>query len=249
MTGAKEADGAWLKVGTYRRSTLDKLSRDAEWAWFRLQLHSAEDDNRGRTAERDLLAALARKVSKSKAEQLLGELVEYGLLEWVAQGTVVEDIDRDRATPHTLAANCWILPRFQQENPPAATWNDHVERSRWQRLKALHRDGELCRRIKTRDRNQCRYCGVRVDWSDRNGPTGGTYDHVDPDGDNSELNVVVACRQCNGRKRDRTPDQWVAAGPGGLTLKRPGTTCEQAIAIDAAHGKGSGAAASVVELG
>lgn len=82
-----------------------------------------------------------------------------------------------------------------------------TERIRWRRKKALHRNRELCEAITSRDRNQCRYCGVRVNWKDKVGRTGGTYDHVDPDGDNSLSNVVVCCRSCNTAKADRTPDE------------------------------------------
>jgi hypothetical protein len=46
-----------------------------------------------------------------------------------------------------------------------------------------------------------------LDWTDRRSSKGGTYDHVDPAGDNSMENVVVACRGCNAVKGKRTPDQ------------------------------------------
>jgi hypothetical protein len=82
-----------------------------------------------------------------------------------------------------------------------------ADNARWKRRKALSRDRGLCERICERDRNQCRYCGTRVNWQARRGPSSGTYDHVDPDGENTYENVVVACRRCNGRKRDRTPEE------------------------------------------
>jgi hypothetical protein len=220
----KEANGAWLKVGLYRRSALAKLSKDADWAWFKLQMFSAEDDNRGRMRPRDVLVALDRKVSQRIADKLLEELADAGL---------VEHVD-----------GMLVLPRFEDENPPAETWHDPVKRERWARDKRLKRDGELCRRIKERDRNLCRFCGVRVNWDDRNGDTGGTYDHLDPDGDNSFNNVVVSCRGCNCAatgKRDRTVEQWIAAEPRhGRTLKKPGTTAEQAEAIDRSRWEGNG---------
>lgn len=89
--------------------------------------------------------------------------------------------------------------------PTAAQAKDPTERRRWARAKALSRNRELCEAIVTRDRGRCRYCAVRVNFSDKRGRTGGTYDHVDPDGDNTLDNVVVACRKCNGEKKDRTP--------------------------------------------
>ncbi len=76
--------------------------------------------------------------------------------------------------------------------------------------KALYRDSELTLSVRERDGDTCRYCGRQVKWSDRRGQLGGTYDHVIPvkSGGKSTLdNLVVACRACNSRKCDRTPEQ------------------------------------------
>ena len=73
--------------------------------------------------------------------------------------------------------------------------------------KELHRDRELIDAIRERDGDMCRYCGVVVDWNNRRGSTGGTYDHVQPRGPNSLANVVVACRRCNNVKGPRTPNE------------------------------------------
>jgi hypothetical protein len=81
------------------------------------------------------------------------------------------------------------------------------EREWDRRRKELHRDPELVAAIRERDQDRCRYCGQLVNWRDRRGPTGGTYDHVTPRGPNSLANVVVACRRCNNTKGARTPDQ------------------------------------------
>lgn len=69
----------------------------------------------------------------------------------------------------------------------------------------LRSDRFLAPSIKKRDCGLCRYCGVEVNWSDRRGPQGGTYDHVNPRGGNDYENIVVACRSCNSRKGRRTP--------------------------------------------
>jgi hypothetical protein len=61
-----------------------------------------------------------------------------------------------------------------------------------------------------------------VNWDDKNGGTGGTYDHVDPDGDNSMSNVVVACRECNCEVKKERPLEH-----SGMALWRPGTTAAQ----------------------
>lgn len=53
-----------------------------------------------------------------------------------------------------------------------------------------------------RDRHTCQYCGDK--------PVSLEVEHVIPraqGGKNHWLNVVTACRACNARKRDRTPEQ------------------------------------------
>lgn len=107
--------------------------------------------------------------------------------------------------------------------------NDPIAKERQLRRNRLYENKRLCREIRERDRDLCRYCGVRTIWAapgtrggDHSSPKSGTYDHVDPFGGNTLDNVVVACRRCNGRKRDRTPEQWVAAG--GLELLPPPTS-------------------------
>jgi len=55
--------------------------------------------------------------------------------------------------------------------------------------------------VRLRDGDECRYCAKIVNWRDRRGGRGGTYDHREP-GSAGEL--VVACRGCNSGRRDRT---------------------------------------------
>lgn len=71
----------------------------------------------------------------------------------------------------------------------------------------LYNDMRLIKQVRERDGDFCRYCGKLVNWKDRKGADGGTYDHVNPDGENLLDNIVVACRSCNSKKRDRTPEQ------------------------------------------
>jgi 5-methylcytosine-specific restriction endonuclease McrA len=57
-------------------------------------------------------------------------------------------------------------------------------------------------RIYMRDKFRCQYCGDKKPVPEL------TLDHILPrsrGGDNSPVNVVTACLQCNNRKRDRTP--------------------------------------------
>lgn len=101
----------------------------------------------------------------------------------------------------------WQFVNWCEWQPTREETDEPLERIRWRRKNALKKDRGLCEQIVERDRSMCRYCGVRVKWQDRRGAAGGTYDHVDPDGPNSLTNVVVACRKCNGRKKDRTPQE------------------------------------------
>lgn len=98
-----------------------------------------------------------------------------------------------------------------------------VEREReWdRRRKELFRDPDLVEAIRARDGDRCRYCGTLVNWKDRRGRTGGTYDHVTPRGPNSLDNVVVACRYCNMAKGGRTPKE------ASMPLLAPGLDSSQ----------------------
>ncbi|MFZ0324601.1 MAG: HNH endonuclease [Actinomycetes bacterium] len=85
-----------------------------------------------------------------------------------------------------------------------------ADREIGRRRAAMNANPALSKVIRERDGDQCRYCGKRVNWRDRRGQDGGTYDHILPvaqDGDESPDNLVVCCRACNQRKGPRTPDQ------------------------------------------
>ena len=55
-----------------------------------------------------------------------------------------------------------------------------------------------------RDKNICQYCGGRFSFSDL------TMDHIIPKsrgGDKTWTNIVAACKRCNNKKGDRTPEE------------------------------------------
>lgn len=95
------------------------------------------------------------------------------------------------------------------------TWRDSGGRTR-ETPRSRRYNAEVVATVRERDRNVCRYCGVEVNWTDRRGQHGGTYDHVDPLGDSSADNLVVACRSCNSRKASRTPED------AGMSVLEPG---------------------------
>lgn len=80
------------------------------------------------------------------------------------------------------------------------------------------RDSELRAAVRHRDKGRCRYCEVKVRWSDRRSAQGGVFDHVDPTIAAGAANLVVSCRGCNSRKGKRTPD-----AAGMTLLPVPGT--------------------------
>lgn len=58
--------------------------------------------------------------------------------------------------------------------------------------------------VYTRDKSACRYCGTQLKSGQR------TLDHVLPKsrgGLRQPSNLVTACRPCNNRKAERTPDE------------------------------------------
>lgn len=87
--------------------------------------------------------------------------------------------------------------------------------------KELFADTDLIKEIRLRDGDRCRYCGCRVKWGNQRGNSGATYDHIVPVGrpgcTNTLKNVVTACRGCNARKKDMTPEE------AGMKLLKPGT--------------------------
>lgn len=128
--------------------------------------------------------------SQARIDKLANKLVVVGMWE-------PAEVDGEKG---------WRFHDWSVYNPLEEEQTDLGKR-RWRRKNALSKNADLRERVQQRDRNLCRYCGIRVDWANKSGPRGATYDHVDPEGDNTYENVVVACRRCNGRKCNRTPEE------------------------------------------
>lgn len=147
-------------------------------------------------------------------------LVDAGL--WHDHDTVkkcVECCDNEHSKVHRVGPGDFFIHRWWELLLESDGKSDPIKRKREQRRKALNNDRQLVARIRERDKDLCRYCGVlTLDSSGPNkkGANVRQLDHVDPWGDNTYENVVVSCRTCNGRKRDRTPDE------AGMVLLPPG---------------------------
>lgn len=97
---------------------------------------------------------------------------------------------------------------FLRYNPTRAQIEADREVSR--RRSAMNANPYLTQAVRERDGDFCRYCAAAVNWRDRKGAKGGTYDHVIPlskGGLETVENLVVACRQCNFRKGARSPEE------------------------------------------
>lgn len=187
QSGPQRVD--WLKTHINSLTVRRLLSVDAEWVYDRFRLHSAAMGSDGVVVRLDVPAATDRKLSAKRLASAIEELVARDLL--------------------TAQPDGWSVVGWLDEQPSAEVWADPVKRERWARAKRLKRNEALCGQIKQRYLNRCGYCGIRVDWAARGKKANhaGTYDHIDPDGDNNISNVCVACRGCNARKADRTPEQ------------------------------------------
>ena len=78
------------------------------------------------------------------------------------------------------------------------------EEQQWEKdRKADTSDPRLTVPVRRRDGDACRYCGKVVNWADRKGNRGGTYDHLVP-GQRAQNHheLVVACIECNGGRGD-----------------------------------------------
>ena len=139
-------------------------------------------------------------------KKLTPRLVELGLwhdIETISKCGLCLERGGDKLHPTQLYIHAWWEHLLS-----SAGKHDGLKRDHERRGARLDRNPELCAMIRKRDRDLCRYCGILTRWDgDKRSKVSGTYDHVDPFGGNSLSNVVVACRQCNGVKKDRTPEQ------------------------------------------
>jgi 5-methylcytosine-specific restriction endonuclease McrA len=169
--------------------------------WARL------DDN-FHSHPRTLLAGLEANGLFARAISYCADYLTDGFVpsEWAEQQGGKRPITRlIRAGLIEAVEDGYMIIGYLERNPS----RDEVNQSRTKdaRKHSLHRDRDLVAAIRDRDGDDCRYCGVEVDWTDRRGGKGGTYDHVDPTGDTALNNVVVACRGCHAVKGKRTPEQ------------------------------------------
>ena len=188
---------SWVKLddGFFENPMTGPLSKSAKLLYLAGLTYCAKRLTDGKIDARGVKVVRALAEAGAKA---VAELETAGRWEKNGDGYIVHDyLDYNPSREEALA---------QRE----------FNTGRVKRRRDLYSDARLTREVRARDGDQCRYCGGVVNWRDRRGETGGTYDHVDPDGPNSLENIVVACRRCNSKKGKRTPDQ------AGICLKPVG---------------------------
>jgi len=161
---------------------------DAVFLWLGIRAYCAQLLTDG-FVPGDMIDEVRGPREPKKRAAALNALVEVTLIERVDGGFFMHDfLD-------------WSKSRAQIEE----------QRAHGAIRSALRSNTKLMREIRERDGNRCRYCACAVDWRDRRGPKGGTYDHVTPlsrGGGAGIDNVVVACRQCNSSKGDKLLPEW-----------------------------------------
>ena len=150
--------------------------------------------NRGYSAVRVVPARNAFTLLCREAAEIIsvenGQWANYNLTNWIDVATLQKELEP--------LLHSWIrLPSLEIAVPKII------------RLLAFDRvikpQLRLTRRnLYSRDKNRCQYCGQRFSSSDL------TLDHIVPrvqGGENSWMNLVCACLNCNTRKGGRTPKQ------------------------------------------
>jgi 5-methylcytosine-specific restriction endonuclease McrA len=207
---------------------LREAGKDAALLWFTLVREAARVGTDGLLTP--LMVTDAAHLFSLKARPCVTALIAAGKVH-PHDNICGPCMDRSKPVPdgHHLLHGWW------DHLLEAAGKDDPIVRKREQRRKALNRNKDLVAAIRQRDQDLCRYCGnVTIDSSGPNKRAARVrqLDHVDPWGDNTFDNVVVACRTCNGRKRDRTPEE------AGMDLLDPGTTRPYPAATRPAAGTG-----------
>lgn len=127
----------------------------------------------------------------------------------IADYPTVNDSRRKQGRRKPICSDCWTLYRraYRHENPDQRRlWSKR--RSRRMRDQS---DGSLTRGVLVRLYGQatskCPYCTTTLKKGNR------SLDHIEPlskGGCHSLSNVIVCCRDCNTRKRDREFADWLA---------------------------------------
>jgi hypothetical protein len=182
---------AWLRAGDNAATYPPLLAVDAlapdddrivnEVAGF---LHRLAEQSAGHLTDGRIDMGTATLIGRSRTPVLLDLAVRAGLLRKTGRG---------RSVSYELVTDPEFLHiRTRKE----IEWDRQQKRD--------NADPTLTVPVRVRDGDACRYCGLAVNFGDRKGARGGTYDHRgDPRTAGTVDSLVVACRACNSGRRDR----------------------------------------------
>lgn len=86
---------------------------------------------------------------------------------------------------------------------------DEVERERRQRQDTRPENTRVLVPVRLRDGDNCRWCGLGVEWRGRKSNRSAELDHLVPGEVGTIDTMVVACRACNGARKDNV-ETWAA---------------------------------------
>lgn len=211
---------------TARRQVLRAAGRDGRELFYAATFEcAAVDDGAGGDGYLPaLLVKDAAYLAEVNAKRVAPRLVELGLWHDAETAKGCAECTGRPEGVRPLGEADYFLHEWWVHLLPAEGKKNELARWRERRRKALNADANLKAAVRLRDQDRCRYCDKAVMFGtpDRKSERVGEFDHVDPwcrDGrgeyGNTIGNVVVACKPCNGRKRDRTPEE------AGMALRPP----------------------------
>lgn len=112
-----------------------------------------------------------------------------------------------RAKHPDLGTPGWLLVIDHEDKLLHNRSAEEIALERAQRIGSAKIPFAVRMEVLLRDGDQCRYCAKPVTQHDTVGNRQRHLDHVDPDGPSNPDNLVVACAECNGRKKDRTLEE------------------------------------------
>lgn len=212
---------AWVrfddKVRSHPKFLQLRTAPEAKLLWFESMIACNEQTTDGFVHHYvvDQWAFAAGITTPKRVKAAAEKLVAVGL--W-HDHELVGDCEECKDVAGDLVPGSFYVHQYLDYQPSESEVKDPLEKRRARRRKQLTRNNDLCASIRARDHDRCRYCGDGVNFVARSGDQSGTYDHVNPndfgsniegdkDGGNALHKVVVACRRCNGIKKNRTPDE------------------------------------------
>lgn len=186
----------WVKIEPrlINNKKINHVSHVAQLLYIKAICFCNQAENDGHIGQHDIpiLAAISRI---HEYDGLVSELVDARLFELDENG------------------DGWWIHDYAVYQPTRSSEARRRELGR--QNQALHRNPNVRAAIHLRDGDQCRYCGIDVDWQDRRGPDGATYDKIEPSSRITLDNTVVSCRSCSQKKAGRTLEE------SGLVLLPP----------------------------